>query len=918
MGRKVRRRAWLALPAVVWAFALVLAAASAQAADLTVDGGATYTVNGNITYDRECVGQYSSGVINQSGFANNINSFLALGVEPGSTGIYNLSGGSLSVASAAGGEIVGQYGCGVFNQSGGASAAGNLTLGYGAGSNGTYNQSDGTNTLSGILFLGYNSGGGGVYNLSGGSLSAGFAYIGYNGVGTFNQSGGTNTIDRNLYLGGSPGSSGIYNLNGGSLNVINQLVGYHGNGIFNQDGGSNTISKGFGLIGLVLGYWNGSNGAYNLNNGSLSAWGATIGQYGVGTFKQTGGTAHFTEGLTLGLGNGLSGSGTYNLSGGNLSADSECVGYRGTGAFNQSGGSNTVAQDLVLGYRHTGVGVYNLSGGTLSVQNEFIGYSGNGSFIQTGGVHSVAGNLTLAASDGGSSSLTLLGGSLSVGGNYTQNANGRLALGFSSASNYQRINIGGTASLNGTLTPVLLGYRPQGNQVFTVLTATGGLIGTFTVTDPWISPTLYWQQRYNATSLDLLVARDYNNPGLGLNPNQAAVGATLNGLAGAVSGDLGGVLDAVDKLPSTGEVQDAFKQISPEKAGALTTLGFAGAAFQTRNLATRTTNLRFQSENINRSRGLGGFDLNYSGQEGIMLAYNGAALPPGLLSAKKEFRAPESRWGLFADGGAAFGSQESTVNQTGFDFTLGGFTAGGDYRVADNFLLGLATGYSHTAAGFRGSGGAVNANIWPLNVYAAYFPGPLYAYGSVGYALNLFDLDRGLNFGGLSRTAKSSTTGHQFNAYGETGYDLKLGRYILTPAATLAYSRIWVNSFTEDDAGSLNLQVGSQRADSLQTGLGGRLTVPFRAGQVKVAPQAYAFYEHEYADGSRGLNAGLSQGGSTFSFQTDAAKRNFAVVGGSLTLGLKENLWAQVNYNAEVGRNSYTAHFVNAGLRYEF
>jgi len=877
----------------------------------------TYNLQGGtLSAFQAIIGDSGNGSFTQTGGTNSVAGSLFLGNAAGSVGVYNLNSGSLSVAS---GQIVGNYGSGVFTQSGGANAAGNLTLGYGAGSIGAYNQSDGTNTLSGgILFLGYNSGGRGIYNLSGGSLAAGFEYIGNIGLGSFNQSGGTNTIDRNLYLGGSPGSSGTYNLNGGSLKALNQLVGFHGNGVFNQNGGSNSVAKGFGLIGLVLGFWNDGNGTYNLNNGSLTAWSETIGRYGAGTFNQTNGTNQVTEVLIVGLGNGLSGNGTYNLSGGKLSADSESVGYLGTGAFNQSGGSHTVAQDLVLGYRTTGTGIYNLSAGTLSVGDEVIGASGSGSFFQTGGGHTIAGNLTLAASPGSRASLALLGGTLTVGGNYTQNAGSSLSLGIASGSNHQRINIGGTASLKGTLTPVLLGYRPQGNQVFSVLTAAGGLNGTFTLTDSWISPILYWRQRYHATSVDLLVARrGYNTPELGLNSNQAAVGAMFNGLAGAASGDLGGVLNAVDYLPTSGDVQDAFKQISPEKAGALTTLGFAGAAFQMRNLATRTTNLRFRSENFNRSSGLGGLDLNYSGQDGVMLAYNGA-LAPGLLSAKKEFRAPQSRWGLFADGGAAFGSQKSSVNQTGFDFTLGGFTAGGDYRVADNFLLGLATGYSHTAAGFQGSGGTVNANTWPLNAYAAYFPGSFYAYGSLGYALNLFDLERGLNFGGLSRIAKSSTTGHQFNAYGEMGYDLKVWRYILTPAATLAYSHIWVNAFTEDDAGALNLQVGSQSADSLQTGLGGRLTMPFRAGQVKVLPQAYAFYEHEFAHGSRGLNAGLSQGGSTFSFQTDAAERNFAVVGGSLTMGLKENLWALVNYSAEVGRGNYTAHFVNAGLRYEF
>ena len=100
--------------------------------------------------------------------------------------------------------------------------------------------------------------------------------------------------------------------------------------------------------------------------------------------------------------------------------------------------------------------------------------------------------------------------------------------------------------------------------------------------------------------------------------------------------------------------------------------------------------------------------------------------------------------------------------------------------------------------------------------------------------------------------------------------------------------------------------------------MGGRLTVPLRVGSVKVVPQGYAFYQHEFSNGSRGLNASLSQGSSTFNFQTDAAKRNYALVGASVTVGLTKNLYAQVNYNAEVGRSNYTVQYVNAGLRFEF
>ena len=52
----------------------------------------------------------------------------------------------------------------------------------------------------------------------------------------------------------------------------------------------------------------------------------------------------------------------------------------------------------------------------------------------------------------------------------------------------------------------------------------------------------------------------------------------------------------------------------PEKAGALTNLGFVAANFQMRNLATRTTNLRFVQGASDGASSLapGGVSFNYS------------------------------------------------------------------------------------------------------------------------------------------------------------------------------------------------------------------------------------------------------------------------------------------------------------------
>jgi outer membrane autotransporter protein len=909
-------------------------------------GLGTYNLSGgSLSAGFGFVGYQGLGVFNQSGGTNSISSNLQLGFASGSSGTYNLSGGSLYTSTL----YVGKNANGIFNQSGGSTTIEKL------------------NSVSG-LYLGFYPGISGTYNLSGGTLSAPAETIGVlvGGVGIFNQSGGTNTVTDVLTLGYRNGSSGTYNLSGGSLLTDFEAIGYQGLGAFNQSGGSITVTS-----DLILGDWIAGSGAYALSGGSLFTNNTVVGNGGSGTFTQTGGSHTVSHTLTLAAIPGR--SGTYNLQGGSLTAGT--VNLNLGGAFSQTGGNLNAAIFNQQGGTVAGAlsnhGTFNYISGTFSgrllnygaanfnadftAANGLANYSAmgidagrtvtlngqgldnqgslvvNGTLIgggpllnYTNGFLGGTGTLQGAFTNRGTVNPGNSVGTLNVEGSYTQTARGILQVEIASATSYDQLRVmgvPGTAILNGALTPTLLnGYRPQAGQVFGgVVSATGGISGAFSTLSNF-TPTLVAQPLYAANRVDLLVQRDYTNPFLApLSRNQYAVGSMLNGLAGATSGDLNMVLDTIDGLPASPNVRDAFKQISPEKASALSTLGFAAATFQVRNLATRTTNLRF----VQGGSGEGGrvnsgnLGFNYSRLDGLMLAYNGASLS-NLFSARKEFKAPESRWGIFADGGAAFGRQNSSTSQTGYNFSLGGFTAGADYRLRDNLLVGLATGYSNTNSSFSGSGGSVTANTIPFNAYTTYFPGSFYAYGSVGYALNLYDLKRGINFGDLARTGSSYTNGNQFNLYGETGYDLRLSRFILTPSATLAYSALWVGGFTEQGAGSLNLKVASQSADSLQTGLGGRLTVPFEAGSVKLVPQGYAFYQHEFSNGSRSLNANLSQGSSTFNFQTDAAKRNFAVVGANVTVGIKKNLYAQVNYNAEVGRGNSTAQNLNAGLRLEF
>jgi uncharacterized protein with beta-barrel porin domain len=863
---------------LVLVFMLMLAPELARPDDLTVDvsqGNSPYTVTSDINYFNEYIGTTAAGgIVNQSGYTNTLTSSLYLGNNTGSSGTYNLSNGSLSVGNS---EYIGGF--------------------YVSDCSGVFTQSGGTHTINGDLTLGCWINASGSYTLSGGSLSAASESIGLYGIGTFTQSGGTHTVSGYLEMGFD--STGTYTLNGGSLSVgsdevLGGYLGGSGTGTFIQNGGTHTAND------LILAWDSTSSGSYDLRDGSLAVGGIEcIGYGGVGTFTQSGGTHTIDSDFYLSVLDFPSTSGTYNLSGGSLAvAGAEYIGYGGTGTFTQSGGSHTATGGIWLGPGSTGT--YTLGGGSLTTSH----VDGN---LQNGGT------------------FTPMTSGTTISGNYTQTAAGTLEVQIASASTYSKLAVTGSASLDGALKLVLLnGFVPSYGQRFPgILTAAGGVTGTFsTLINRYITPTLYWNVLYSANSVDLatselVVARNYTNPSLGLTPNQWQVGNMFNGLADTATGDLNDVLNAIDHLPTGAAVGNAFQQISADKVNSLSPLAFAGANLQRRGLANRITNLRYGG--MGEAGGLGGlrgFRLNYSRLDGLMLAYNSSSLA-GLLSAKRE-AAPDTRWGLYLNPGMVLGRQNSSVNQTGFDYLVAGFTAGVDYRVRDNLLLGLATGYSHTGADFPGSGGSVETNTWPIMAYAAYLPESFYAYGSLGYALNLFNLNRDIVFTGINRTATGSTTGNQFNAYGEAGYDLKARRLVVTPMVTLSYSSLWVDGFEEEDAGALNLKVSPQQADSLQTGVGAKVAVPLQVGQTKIVPQVYATYQHEFSDNPRYIDARLNQGSSTFAFQTERPQRDFAVVGGNVNLFTRKNLSVQLDYNTEVGRNRSTAHLVSAALRWEF
>jgi hypothetical protein len=447
----------------------------------------------------EYVGYSGQGVFNQSGgmhvisgtnvYSNGTPAFF-LGFNAGAGGTYTLSGGVFAPNVY---EYVGYKGLGVFNQSGGTHQVFALSVGDQVGSSGTFNLSGGSliSTLgSGVgggvgvfnqsggsfstdaLFLGTNSfGGSGTYNLSNSAsltITSSFGEIvGQVGPGIFNQTGGTHTISGPLIIAESsqnfsPNCSGTVNISGGVVSAAEVDVG-------------GTTSNPLDIGGF---------GQLNIAGGSVTA--VSVNAFGTSTVTLSGGilnTAALRINPATPLFPGWSqfqfNAGTLNLNGstsantGNLTIASN----GGSAMLNQSG-SNTVVSaggDLTLGAGSASVAIYNLRdpGKLLVGGNEYIGYAGAGVLNQSSATHSIAGTLYLAFSPGSSGTCNLLSGSLTAGG-IVVNAGGRFNLmGASLTTGALTINPNGTFAGFGVLTSTNQSTLPNAG---TLMAQSGNLL----------------------------------------------------------------------------------------------------------------------------------------------------------------------------------------------------------------------------------------------------------------------------------------------------------------------------------------------------------------------------------------------------------------------------------------------------------
>jgi hypothetical protein len=266
---------------------------------ITVDGG-TFTCPSNLVISGASV--TDAPVLRLvSGSAGASSGLIQLGTGNGLAGAIEVSGGSLAAHEAR----VGNAGIGsVAHSAGTATLSGNLYVGYGSGSVGTYTLSNSaTLTVSGYDYAGII--GHGVINQTGGRHQTTIVYLGTDvtnstNAGTYNLSGGTLDVAQSLELR----SRGVFNFSGGTLAVGTLSSSFIGTG-FNWTGGTLRVNKGTATLGagvtLTIPNTGTLGGVGNIqrpvtaSSGGTLAPGNSVGTISTGALTLETGSTYFVE-----------------------------------------------------------------------------------------------------------------------------------------------------------------------------------------------------------------------------------------------------------------------------------------------------------------------------------------------------------------------------------------------------------------------------------------------------------------------------------------------------------------------------------------------------------------------------------------------------------------------------------------------
>ncbi|HTP48847.1 MAG TPA: autotransporter domain-containing protein [Casimicrobiaceae bacterium] len=237
---------------------------------------------------------------------------------------------------------------------------------------------------------------------------------------------------------------------------------------------------------------------------------------------------------------------------------------------------------------------------------------------------------------------------------------------------------------------------------------------------------------------------------------------------------------------------------------------------------------------------------------------------------------------------------------------------GGDMKISEQWLAGIAFAYTQDKAKLGNSSGGFTLDDATLTMYVGYGSGPWYLGGTLGGGgLDYRNIRRSFVLGPASRTETGSTNGTQFIARILGGYWFNTaGNWIHGPYVRLTYQNIRVDGYAEQGTSSTAMSFGDQKFDPFSTSVGWQVSGTL--GQLH--PFGRASWEYSN-NNSRSVSASVVSMPGNFSLPAYNFDNNYALfqLGASASLG--GTVVGFVSVSATAWNNTGNYQAITVGIR---
>jgi uncharacterized protein YhjY with autotransporter beta-barrel domain len=605
----------------------------------------------------------------------------------------------------------------------------------------------------------------------------------------------------------------------------------------------------------------------------------------------------------------LTAAGTTTLSGADITIDRLTLGAAGANLTIASGASltslinvNHFAGILDVNGTLTSVGDYSFFGGAIA---------GNGR-INAPFVTSVMGTFN----PGTSTSV----GRLTIGGNLVMASGTNYVANLGSSGLNDRIVVvangtsTGAANVGGTLSLSLLPtYRPADGDKFTVLTAAGGVTGTFANPITNFTPILFTKVGYTATSVTVEVdAGLYANVIDRTSPIQVAFAQLLDQNRSNYA-NLSGLYRELDLLNQAG-IRGTLESLAPRTpsmnlgAGVMAT-DVLGRFFRDRMANASDGEMGGTVAMYGRPLQLAALNANDAGTE-VMSDVGSGMVDTGMTTDEDS--------ALYLAAGYINGSGVGLASATpGGRNQFDGFyiTAGIEHAVSDTGFLGFGFSYADLDGSAPQGLAETGGTLYQGTVYGAAHIGDkgLIDFQANGGLYN-FSSARNVQIGLSPFTLTANDEALAFSS--ELGFSLDTagtGPVDITPRVSLRYSTIGFHQIDETGgAPAMSYDFGTIESWQARAGLSAKGTF----GTVR--PYLSANYVFELKDQPAGFASNFTLGtGPAVIFGFGESDKSWGELAGGLTIG-SENVSASLSAETTVLRSDYRNQTYRASVTWRF